>query len=154
MIRRKRTARNGRKTSRRVLCDFPVVLVYPDGSKRTIGGMTDEQNPDGSYTRVFHKTIRDEHFLHSPRAIGISTAGIKYLRRNKVDQVLVRHARLGTEYRCSLRTFIERSFTQQRADADIQMFLTLDRWSIKHPILEAETPAPAPQLALFGEVAA
>jgi len=139
-------ARNGRALPMLptgLLNDYPVRLRLSRGVV-TAGGISDL--PTG---RTFHKTIHAEHFLRSPRAIGLSLVVVDFLQRNRVEQLLVRHAAHGTEYRATLAVFTEHSFTQRR-DADIQAFLALDRWSISHPVLQAaEIPASSLQLNLF-----
>ncbi len=144
MVEHSARARNGRPAPLPAgpLTNYAIRLRLPRGVI-IAGGVSDL--PAG---RTFHKTIHAEHFLQSPRAIGLSTAVVDLLRRSGVQWLLVRHARHGTEYRAALNTFVEHSFTQRR-DEDLQAFLTLEHWTIRHPILEAETPAPSPQLALF-----
>ena len=134
------------------LNDFQLDLLYPDGKKRTLGGITDERNPHGVWIRWFHKTIKENHFLRTPRAIGISVAAVKFLKQARVDWLYVKHATLGIEYRCTLRTFLENSFEQRRSDDhDVQLFLTLDHWQIRHPVLEAAPMPRCLQLDLFSE---
>lgn len=159
MVHPTRSKRNSHKaTPNKSLRDFPlhdysVRLKLPNGETVIAGGISDIAQPDGTYRRTFHKTIKPFHFLYSPRAIGLSTATVKYLRRAKVKELLVRHAELGIEYRVDLLEFLRLAFEQQR-DADVQLFLTLDKWRIRHPQLEAETTPPAPQLGLFEGVPA
>ncbi len=89
-----RIRKNRKKKFPFPLTDLPVVLRYPDGKRRTLGGITDERNPHGVWIRWFHKTVRDHHFLRQPRAIGISVAAVKFLQQARVDWLYVKHATL------------------------------------------------------------
>lgn len=138
MVAQLRAARNAD------LRDFPI--HYKPGSGRTVIACGVSDLPDG---RTAHKYVdRRRHFQHNRNAIAWAVAVVKRLREMGVERLLVVDTFTGTEYRATLAALQEHGY-QDRLDTDLQYFLPLKFWDVRHPILEAETPTPSPQLALF-----
>jgi len=143
-----RRKRSCKRTDR--LNDLPI--RYRPGNGRTITacGVTDEPDGRGGYVRTAHKTVdRRKHFQHNRAAIAWAVAVVDKLRKLDVQRLRVKDSYTGIVYTCDLETLTESGY-QERLDADMQWFLPLRFWSIKHPIIEADPAPVSPQLTLFG----
>ena len=134
------------------LNDLPI--RYRPGNGRTViaCGVSDEPDERGGYIRTAHKTVdRRYHFQHNRNAIGWAVAVVDKLRKLGVQRLRVKDSYTGVIYTCSMKTLLDHA-SEERLDADAQLFLSLRYWSIKHPVIEAEPAPVVPQLDLFGEV--
>ncbi|MCB0360501.1 MAG: hypothetical protein KDD44_12720 [Bdellovibrionales bacterium] len=132
--------------------DLPI-RYRPSKTSRTItacgvSDFEDTTNP-GTYVRVAHKFVdRRFHFRNDPPAIGWAVEVVAKLRRLEVERLLVVDTYTHAEYRADLSTLLEHGFPD-RLDSDLQMFLEIKYWKIRHPVIEAKPDDNNRQLGLF-----